>query len=199
MNPTVVDMIMQDHREQERVLRDLLHQPARRRGLVPLLVVLLASHCRTEEIVVYPMLVKAGYDGLIKQCQFEHLNSDRLLDVLVATPPGDDTFETHLRSLSDAVTRHHEREELELLVPLRERLDSEQLDELTDTFAEQRALLMVGAGGLSRRLLQHQAVNVGISSPEGLPGLEDAVARQANTSGPISTAERPGLGPSVPK
>lgn len=185
MTPDVVDIIMQDHREQERVLRDLLHLPARRRGLVPLLVVLLASHCRAEETVMYPTLADVGYHGLAKQCQSEHLKADRLLETLVATPPGEDTFEGCLRSLTDVVTRHHEREELELLLPLRKCLDPEQLDELTDTFAEQRALLMIGVGGTNRLILQQQAANLGIHKPENLPRfrLEQTLARQTSGSG----------------
>lgn len=184
MTPDVVDMILQDHREQERVLRDLLYHPCKRRGLVPVMVALLASHCRAEETVVYPILADVGHDGLTEQCQAEHLASDRLLDALMATPTGDD-FEGYLRSLTDVVTWHHEREELQLLPHLRERLDPEQLDELTDIFAERRARLLIGeVGYASRRVLQQQAANAGIRKPESLPlfQLEEALAR-ASTAG----------------
>lgn len=175
---------MQEHREQERILRDLLHQPARRRALLPLLAVLRVSHSLAEETVIYPSLKNVGYVGLTKQCQSEHLNGDRLLAKLLATSPGDDTFEVCLRSLTEVLTGHHEREELELLLPLRKRLDPEEIDELTDTFAEQRALLMIGVGGATRQTLQQQAANFGILGPESLPRfrLEETLARRARTS-----------------
>ena len=53
--PDVVDLIMQDHREVERIFEELKSSPEKRKGLTPVLVTLLTAHSRAEESEVYPV------------------------------------------------------------------------------------------------------------------------------------------------
>jgi hemerythrin superfamily protein len=55
----VIDLIMQDHREVERLLDQLDRHPARRPLLVPILSALLVAHGRAEEEEIYPVAREA--------------------------------------------------------------------------------------------------------------------------------------------
>jgi hypothetical protein len=50
--PDVVEMIMQDHREVERMFAELKSSPEKRAALVPVLITLLTAHSRAEEAEV---------------------------------------------------------------------------------------------------------------------------------------------------
>ena len=51
----VVDLIMQDHREVERLFDELKDNPDKRPNLLPVLTTLLTAHSRAEEAEVYPI------------------------------------------------------------------------------------------------------------------------------------------------
>ncbi|MGW4110824.1 hemerythrin domain-containing protein [Actinosynnema sp. NPDC004786] len=53
--PDVVDLIMQDHREVERLFAELKDHPEKRPLLVPVLTAVLTAHSRAEEAEVYPV------------------------------------------------------------------------------------------------------------------------------------------------
>jgi hemerythrin superfamily protein len=55
-----VDLIMQDHRELERMFDELRNHPDRRRALVPVMATLLFAHSRAVEAEVYPAAREAG-------------------------------------------------------------------------------------------------------------------------------------------
>jgi len=50
----VVDLIMQDHREVERLFDELKNHPEKRPLLTPVMCGLLVAHSRAEESEVYP-------------------------------------------------------------------------------------------------------------------------------------------------
>jgi len=54
MDSNVVDLIMNDHRELERIFDELMTQPDKRPSLVPVMITLLTAHSRAEESQVYP-------------------------------------------------------------------------------------------------------------------------------------------------
>ncbi|MGH3462435.1 MAG: hemerythrin domain-containing protein, partial [Kribbellaceae bacterium] len=76
----VVDLIMQDHREVERLFDQLESNPDKRPNLLPVLTTLLTAHSRAEETEVYPVARdEAGETEQVAHSQEEHLLADQLL------------------------------------------------------------------------------------------------------------------------
>ena len=160
----VVDLIMNDHREVERLFDELMDEPGKRPNLVPVLTTLLTAHSRAEEAEVYPVAAdEAGESEEVAHSQEEHVEADELLAKLAATDPTSPDFDAVLRELVDAVTHHVEEEESDLLPGIREGLSVERLDELAEAFLAVRAShLGTEAGELSRSELNVMAENLGL-------------------------------------
>ncbi len=95
--PDVVDLIMQDHREVERIFEELKTAPEKRVGLTPVLVTLLTAHSRAEEAEVYPVARdEAGVADDVEHSQEEHLLADKLLARLADTDPESPDFDSAL-------------------------------------------------------------------------------------------------------
>src|SRR5919107_2697837 len=137
--PDVVDLIMQDHREVERIFEELKSSPEKRVGLTPVLVTLLTAHSRAEEAEVYPVARdEAGIADDVEHSQEEHLQADQLLARLAEKDPESPEFDQALSELVEAVTHHVEEEESKVLPGMREGLTVERLQELGDGFAKSR-------------------------------------------------------------
>jgi len=88
MAADVVDLIMQDHREVERLFDELKDSPEKRPNLLPVLTTLLTAHSRAEEAEVYPVAAEeAGEKDEVSQSQQEHIEADQLLAKLAETDP----------------------------------------------------------------------------------------------------------------
>ena len=121
--PDVVDLIMNDHREVERIFEELKSSPDKRVGLVPVLVTLLTAHSRAEEAEVYPAARdEAGESEEVEHSQEEHLLADQLLAKLAQTDPESAEFDQVLADLVEGVTHHVEEEESSVLPGMRERV-----------------------------------------------------------------------------
>jgi hemerythrin superfamily protein len=84
----VVDLIMQDHREVERLFDELKDNPEKRPNLVPVLTTLLSAHSRAEESAVYPAAAKEADEADdVAHSQQEHVEADQLLEKLGKTDP----------------------------------------------------------------------------------------------------------------
>jgi hemerythrin superfamily protein len=82
----VVDLIMSDHREVERLFAELKTEPQKRPNLVPVLTTLLTAHSRAEEAEVYPAAAaEAGETEEVAHSQEEHVEADELLAKLAGT------------------------------------------------------------------------------------------------------------------
>ena len=174
----VVDMIMDDHREVERLFDRLKHEPESRALVLPAVTALLIAHSRAEESEVYPAARdEAGEADQVEHSQAEHVEAEQLLEQLAGMDPGDVGFETTLQELVDAVQHHVDEEESSVLPGLRERLSAERLAELGEAFAQQRAEHLGEAPGEATRdeLLQ-QAANAGI---EGASSMSKAELKSA--------------------
>lgn len=160
----VVDMIMSDHREVERLFDQLMREPQRRRMVLPVVTALLVAHSRAEEAEVYPAARdEAGEADEVEHSQAEHVEAEGILEQLAGMDPTDSGFESTLQELIDAVTHHVEEEESSVLPGLRQRLSAERLAELGEAFAQRRAEHLGDMPGEATRdeLLQ-QAQNAGI-------------------------------------
>jgi hemerythrin superfamily protein len=161
--PDVVDLIMSDHRELERLFEQLRTQPDTRVLLVPVVAALLSAHSRAEEAEVYPAARdEAGETEEVAHSQEEHLEAERLLHRLADADPNGGQFDSLLREFVDAVTHHVEEEESTVLPGMRERIDGRRREQLGEAFAatRKRHLLAGDSSRLSRDELQRQAENM---------------------------------------
>lgn len=157
----VVDLIMNDHREVERLFDILKQQPEKRATTLPVLTTLLTAHSRAEESEVYPAAAQAGGDEDVKHSQKEHLEADQLLARLAETDPDAPEFDERLQEVIDAITHHVEEEETTVLPGMRTRMDSAELDRLAERFASARAEhLGEQPGDITRADLEQQARNI---------------------------------------
>jgi len=179
----VVYMIMDDHREVERLFDQLLREPEKRALELPVVAALLIAHSRAEESEVYPAARdEAGEADEVEHSQAEHVAAEQLLEQLAAMDPDDVGFESTLRELTDAVQHHVDEEESTVLPGLRTQLSPARLAELGEAFAQQRAEhLGEMPGETSRDDLLQQAENADIegASSRSKAELKRALAAKA--------------------
>ncbi len=136
----VVDLIMQDHREVERLFDELQRHPDKRPLLTPVLAALLTAHSRAEEAEVYPVAKdEADETEAIPHSQREHALAEQLLARLTEADPQTAEFDRLLSELVEAVDHHVEEEESTVLPGIRRRLDERRRAELGRAFADSRA------------------------------------------------------------
>ncbi|TDD20143.1 hemerythrin domain-containing protein [Kribbella turkmenica] len=170
MPADVVDLIMQDHREVERLFDELKDSPEKRPNLLPVLTTLLTAHSRAEEAEVYPVAAaEAGEKEEVSHSQQEHIEADQLLAKLASTDPTSAEFDTVLQNLVDAVAHHVEEEETKVLPGMRSNLSDERLAQLGEAFvASRKQHLGEQPGDMTRDQLARQASNADISGASGL-------------------------------
>jgi hemerythrin superfamily protein len=166
MAADVVDLIMQDHREVERLFDQLRNSPEKRPNLVPVLTTLLVAHSRAEETEVYPVAAaEAGEADDVAHSQEEHIQAEKLLEQLAGADPESSSFDEMLKDLVDAVTHHVEEEESKVLPGMRDSLSESRLAELGEAFAATREQhLGEQPADTTREDLLQQARNAGISA-----------------------------------
>jgi hemerythrin superfamily protein len=168
--PDVVDVIMQDHREVERIFEELRSQPEKRAGTVPVLVTLLTAHSRAEEAEVYPAVRdEAQAADVVAHSQQEHVEADELLRELGQADPEGPDFEEVLQRLVQAVTHHVEEEESSVLPAMREVLGEERRAELAEAFlASREEHLGERPEDITKGERVVQARNAGLSGSSGM-------------------------------
>lgn len=176
--PDVVDVIMQDHREVERMFEVLQNDTAARAGVVPVLTTLLTAHSRAEEAEVYPVAAsEAGASDEVEHSQEEHLEADRLLRRLAGTDPESPDFDTVLAEVVQSVDHHVHEEESTVLPAIRSKLSDERRAELAEAFLTARAAhLGDQPGDELKQDLEQQAANVGITGASEMT--KDELARR---------------------
>lgn len=182
MDGDVVDLIMQDHREVERLFDELKSKPDQRPLLVPVLTTLLTAHSRAEEAEVYTVARdEAGEAEQVAHSQQEHAQSEQILARLTQTDPQSSEFDTVLAELVEAVTHHVREEESSVLPGLRERLDDDRRAELKRAFVASREQhLGERPGEATREELLTQARNVGLEGASGMS--KDELVRRLQRS-----------------
>lgn len=173
----VVDLIMKDHREVERMFEQLRTDRSARPGVTPVLTSLLTAHSRAEESEVYPVAIsEAGETEEVSHSQEEHALADKLLKDLAATDPEGSEYDEVLAKLVEAVTHHVEEEEAKVLPGMREQLDAARLEELGQAFLDSReAHLGQQPDETTREDLLQQATNLGI---EGASSMDKATLQR---------------------
>ena len=162
----VVDLIVQDHRQLQRMFEQLRSDSTTRKALAPVMSTLLFAHSRAEESEVYPAARAAGDEEDVEHSQEEHLAADQLAERLTRLDPESDEFGQVLEELLEAVTHHLEEEEEDMLPHMRERMDAEELNRLGEQFLAVRAKhLGDQPDDMTRSLLEQQARNIVLEVP----------------------------------
>ncbi|WP_329790888.1 hemerythrin domain-containing protein [Lentzea sp. DG1S-22] len=169
MQYDVVDLIMQDHREVERLFDELKNHPEKRPLLTPVLCGLLVAHSRAEEAEVYPVAKDAGGEDEVEHSQEEHAEAEQLLAKLLDTDYDSPQYEKALQDVVDSITHHVEEEEKTVLPGMRQRLSAERRHELGEAFARSRAdHLGELPGQATREELLLQAKNMGLDGASSM-------------------------------
>jgi hemerythrin superfamily protein len=178
----VVDLIMQDHREVERLFEELRTSPDKRPNLLPVVTALLTAHSRAEEAEVYPVARdEAGEADEVAHSQEEHIEADQLLARLAESGPESPDFDDVLNELVSAVKHHVEEEESKVLPGMRERLSDDRRAELGEAFASRRKEhLGEQPGDISKEELMQQARNAGVRGAAGMSKEELAAKLKAS-------------------
>jgi hemerythrin superfamily protein len=166
----VVDLIMQDHREVERLFDELKNHPEKRPLLTPVLCGLLVAHSRAEESEVYPVAKdEAGETDEVEHSQEEHAEAERLLAELLDCEYDSPQYDEKLQKVVEAVTHHVEEEEKTVLPGMRKGLSAERRYQLGERFARSRAdHLGEMPGEATKEELLVQARNLGLENASSM-------------------------------
>jgi hypothetical protein len=137
----VVDLILEDHRLFESLLRDLRDSSADRDAVCAAFSALHVAHAEAEEKYVYPKLRRRGAVGEreAEHGAEEHAEGHQaLLAVLELKGTDTQTFDDAVEELAEAVNHHLTEEELTILNPAREEVGEQVRAGLGERFARER-------------------------------------------------------------
>jgi hypothetical protein len=150
----VVELILEDHRLFEHLLRELRNDQNDRGDLLGRLSALLMAHGDAEESRVYPQLERkdAIEDAEAEHGQEEHREIyEALLPLLEATELYDDDFSHAIHELSETLLHHLDEEERDILNPAREDVSDQDRAELGRSWlGERNRMLDEGCGTLEQ-------------------------------------------------
>ena len=137
----VLDLILEDHRRFEALLRELRDSSTDRDGVRRAFAALHVAHAEAEEQKVYPTLRRkdAIDEHEAEHGQEEHAEGHQaLLAVLEAEQVQGDEFDDLVEELAGKVNHHLTEEELTILNPARDEVAEDVRRALGAAFAEER-------------------------------------------------------------
>ena len=137
----VVELILEDHRRFEGLLRDLRDSSSDRDAVRHALSTLHTAHALAEERHVYPELKKkrAVTAHEAEHGEEEHAEGhEAMLAVLELKGTDTDAFDDAVEELAKVINHHLTEEELTILNPAREEVGEKVRAELGVTFARER-------------------------------------------------------------
>lgn len=137
----VIDLILDDHRRFESLLRELRDSSGDRDAARQAFAALHVAHAEAEESKVYPTLRRKDAIGEdeAEHGEEEHAEGhEALLKVLEAESLEGEEFDELVEELATAVNHHLSEEELTILNPAREEVDEEVRRRLGAEFAAER-------------------------------------------------------------
>ena len=150
----VVEMILEDHRLFEHLLRELRNEQNDRDALRRQLSELLVAHGEAEESKVYPQLERRN---AIDEEEAEHGEKEHqegyetLLPLLEATELYGEEFSNLLHELSETLLHHLDEEERDILNPAREDVSGQDRAQLGAAWlAERNRMLDEGCGSVEQ-------------------------------------------------
>ena len=150
----VLDLILDDHRRFEALLRDLRDSSSDRDAVRHAFSTLHVAHAEAEEKHVYP---KLRTKDAITEHEAEHGEEEHaegheaMLKVLELKGTDTQAFDDAVEELATALNHHLTEEELTILNPAREEVGDQARAELGDAFLTERNRLMdEGCGSLTQ-------------------------------------------------
>ena len=137
----VVELILEDHRLFEHLLRELRNEQNDRDALRHQVAELLVAHGEAEESKVYPQLARkdAIDEEEAEHGEKEHQEGyEKLLPLLEATELYDEEFSNHVHEFSETLLHHLDEEERDILNPAREDVSDEDRGRLGAAWAAER-------------------------------------------------------------
>jgi len=137
----VVELILEDHRRFEHLLRQLRDSSADRDAVRRAFAALHVAHAEAEERFVYPALRKkdAIDDHEAEHGEEEHAEgNEKLLAVLALKGTDTQAFDDAVEELATAINHHLTEEELTILNPAREEVSERVRADLGEKFATER-------------------------------------------------------------
>ena len=168
----VVELILDDHRRFETLLRDLRDSSSDRDAVRHAFSALHVAHALAEEQLVYPKLRRkqAITEHEAEHGEEEHAEGhEALLAVLELKGTDTEAFDDAVEALAKAVNHHLSEEELTILNPAREEVADTVRAELGKAFAAERNRLIDDGCGTLTQLRQI----VASARREGLLDAED--------------------------
>jgi len=155
----VVDLILDDHRMFEDLLRQMRDVTSDRREVVATMSELLVAHGEAEESKVYPQLERrdAIDDEEVEHGEKEHDEGyQTLLPLLEADDVESEKFSDAIHEFSETLLHHLDEEERDILNPARTDVGADVRAQLGADWAQERnRLLEAGCGSVEdvRRLV----------------------------------------------
>jgi hemerythrin superfamily protein len=150
----VVELILEDHRLFESLLRELRNEQNDRDALRQQMAELLVAHGEAEESKVYPQLERRD---AIEEEEAEHGKKEHdegyetLLPLLEAADLYDEDFSEKLHEFSETLLHHLDEEERDILNPARADVSDEDRARLgAGWVAERNRMLDEGCGSLEQ-------------------------------------------------
>jgi hypothetical protein len=137
----VVELILEDHRRFEHLLRQLRDSTSDREAVRAAFSALHVAHAEAEEKFVYPTLRRKN---AIDEHEAEHgeeehaEGNEKLLEVLAISDTSTEEFDDAVEELATAINHHLTEEELTILNPAREEVSEDVRAELGEKFAAER-------------------------------------------------------------
>jgi len=168
----VVELILDDHRRFEALLRDLRDSSSDRDQVRRAFATLHVAHAEAEEEHVYPQLRRKHAVGEheAEHGREEHAEGhEALLAVLELEATDTEAFDDAVEELAKVVNHHLTEEELTILNPARDEVSEQVRAELGQAFATARnALVDDGCGTLANvRRIVADARRAGLLDDEG--------------------------------
>ncbi len=141
----VIDLILDDHRRFESLLRELRDSTSDRDAVRRALAALHVAHAEAEETHVYPTLQRKD---AISEHEAEHGEEEHaegheaMLAVLELEGTDTQEFDDAVEALATALNHHLTEEELTILNPARDEVSDRERAELGEIFATQRNQLI---------------------------------------------------------
>jgi hemerythrin-like domain-containing protein len=137
----VVELILEDHRRFEQLLRQLRDSSTDRKAVRDAFATLHVAHAEAEEQHVYPVLRRqdAIDDSEAEHGAEEHAEgNEALLELVELGDTGTEAFDDALEKVAELVNHHLTEEELTILNPAREDVPEPVRAELGAKFAAER-------------------------------------------------------------
>src|SRR5450755_165392 len=122
-------LLRSQHRDAKKILVALEKGESASKATVEKLVTALGAHMVIEQEIFYPA-VKAIKPDLVLESFEEHAGAQTMIERLLATEPGDESFTARVTTLKEMIQHHVDEEEDDLFPAVEKKMAAGELGEL---------------------------------------------------------------------